>query len=82
MLATALFYVGFSKQLFSEVQFQYESDEVINENEPVDILHRWIFLLTPEQKQDKGGKATKRLEMAKREYEKTISVFEHARSYF
>lgn len=53
VLATTLFYVGFSKQLFSEVQFQYESDGVIFEEEPANVFFRWRDLLSREQKQDR-----------------------------
>lgn len=82
VVATTLFYVGYSKQLFSEVQFQYESDGVILENEPADIFHRWRFLLTPEQDRDRDFVAIKKLAMAKRVNKKTISVFDHSGPYF
>ena len=82
VLATTLFYVGFSKQLFSEVQFQYESDGVIFEEEPANVFHRWRDLLSTEQKQDRELLGLKEMEMAKRVDEKTISVFEHAGPYF
>lgn len=78
VLATTLFYVGYSKQLFSELQFQYESEGVILENEPVDIFKMWRHLLPPEQQRDYEFIAIKKLEMANRVDEKTISVFEHA----
>lgn len=82
VIATTLFYVGYSKQLFSETQFQYESRIVLFEDEPADILSRWIRLLTPEQHSDREFVALKKLEMAKRVDEKTISVFAHAGPYF
>jgi hypothetical protein len=82
VLATTLFYVGYSKQLFSEVQFQYESDGIIFEGEPANVFHRWRDLLTFEEDRDREIVALKALEMAKRVDEVTISVFEYAGPYF
>jgi transcriptional regulator with XRE-family HTH domain len=82
VLATTLFYVGYSKQLFSETRFQYGSEGIILENEPVNVFYRWRDLLTPEQDNDRDFKALKKIEMANRVNRKTISVFEHAGPYF
>jgi transcriptional regulator with XRE-family HTH domain len=82
VLATTLFYMGFSKQLFSEVQFQYDSIGIILENEPVEVFKMWRHLLPPEKERDYEFIALKKLEMAKRVDEKTISVFVHAGPYF
>jgi transcriptional regulator with XRE-family HTH domain len=82
VLATTLFYVGYSKQLLSEVQFQYESDGVIFEDEPANVFHRWRNLLPPEQARDQKTVALKALEMAKRENEKTLGKFEYSGPYF
>jgi len=82
VLATTLFYVGYSKQLFSETQFQYESEGIIFEEEPANVFHRWRDLLTLEQKHDRELVALKAMEMAKRVDENTISVFEHTGPYF
>jgi transcriptional regulator with XRE-family HTH domain len=82
VLATTLFYVGYSKQLFSERQFQYESKIVILDNEPVDILTRWRTYLMPSEERDYELIALKKMEMAKRTDAKIISVFEHAGPYF
>jgi len=45
VIAVTLFYIGFSKQVFSEVRFQYESRGVILEGEPKDIFHSWMRLI-------------------------------------
>lgn len=82
VLATTLFYMGFSKQVFSEVQFQYESRGVVFEGEPNNILDRWRFLLTPEQDSDRDFKANKRLEMERRIDEKTLGLFEYVGTDF
>ena len=60
VLATTLFYVGYSKQLFSETWFQYGSEGIILENEPVNVFYRWRDLLTPEQDNDRDSKALKK----------------------
>lgn len=78
VLATTLFYVGYSKQLFSELQFQYHSEGIILENEPVDVFKMWRHLLPPDLERDYEFIAMKRLEMAKRVDEKVINVFEYA----
>jgi transcriptional regulator with XRE-family HTH domain len=82
VLATTLFYIGYSKQLFSEIQFQYESRGVILDNEPADILTRWRTYLMPAQERDYELIARKKLEMAKRVDTKTINVFKHAGPHF
>ncbi|GAC17567.1 helix-turn-helix domain-containing protein [Paraglaciecola arctica] len=82
VLATTIFYVGYSKQLFSEIQFQYESRLVILDNEPVDVLTRWRSYLMPAEERDYELIARKKMQMAKRVDAKTISVFKHAGPYF
>jgi transcriptional regulator with XRE-family HTH domain len=81
VLATAVFYLGFSKQVFSEIEYQYESRAVIYDDEPSDILRRWRRLLTAEQERDQDFMELNRLEMEKRVDEKTLAVFEHVGPY-
>ncbi|MEP1446728.1 MAG: helix-turn-helix transcriptional regulator [Paraglaciecola sp.] len=82
VLATTLFYVGYSKQLFSEVQFQYESDGVLKEGEPVNALRQWQSLLTFEQRKDRSFAGQKQVETSMRINEKVLSFFEHQGPYF
>ncbi len=78
VLATTVFYIGFSKQVFQETQFQYQSSGVINPDEPADVFRRWHRLLTPEQQKDDDFKARKALEMENRVDEKVKTLFEYA----
>ena len=82
VLASTLFYVGYSKQLYSEVQFQYESDGVLKEGEPINALSQWQSLLTFEQRKDRSFAGQKKLETTKRINEKALSFFEHQGPYF
>jgi transcriptional regulator with XRE-family HTH domain len=82
VLATTLFYIGFSKQLFSEIQFQYESDGVLKEGEPINALSHWQLLLTLEQREDQSFWHQRKLDAAKRIDEKALSFFVHQGPYF
>jgi transcriptional regulator with XRE-family HTH domain len=82
VLATTLFYVGFSKQLFSEVQFQYESDGLLQEGEPTNALSRWEGLLTNEQREDRSFWDQRKLDTAKRINRITLSFFVYQGPYF
>jgi len=82
VLATTLFYVGFSKLLFSEVQFQYESDGVLKEGEPNNALSSWERLLTIEQREDRSFWDQRKLDTAKRINRKALSFFVHQGPYF
>ena len=66
VIAVTLFYIGYSKQVFSEVRFQYESQGVVLEGEPKDIFYRWSRLLDMGDKDFHATKELKRVEMAQR----------------
>jgi len=80
VLATTLFYMGYSKQIFSETQFQYESRGVVFDDEPADIFNRWQRLIPQEQYHDLHQK--RKLEMEQRIDEKSIGIFEHSGPHF
>lgn len=82
VVAITIFYMGHSKLVFSETQFQYESQGVIFEGEPDVIFSRWMVLLPPDESADRAFVAAKKLEMALRLDEQMISVFEHAGQSF
>ncbi|WP_289030245.1 helix-turn-helix transcriptional regulator [uncultured Paraglaciecola sp.] len=82
VLAVTLFYMGYSKQVFSETQFQYESQGVIFEGEPDIIFSRWMSLLSPDESADRTFMANKKLEIALRVDEKMISLFKYAGQSF
>ena len=79
VLATTLFYMGYSKQIFSETQFQYESRGVVLDDEPADIFNRWQRLIPQEQYSDLYPK--RKLQMEQRIDIKTIAIFEHSGPY-
>jgi transcriptional regulator with XRE-family HTH domain len=80
VLATTLFYMGYSKQIFSEIQFQYESRGVVFDNETADIFNRWRHLIPQEQYSELYPK--RKLEMEQRVDEKSIGIFEHSGPHF
>ncbi|MEP2654022.1 MAG: helix-turn-helix transcriptional regulator, partial [Paraglaciecola sp.] len=82
VLAVTLFYMGYSKQVFTETQFQYESQGVIFEGEPDVIFSRWMTLLSPNELADRTFMANKKLEIALRVDEQMISLFEYAGQSF
>jgi len=45
VIAVTLFYIGFSKQLFSETRFQYKSAGVLLAGEPKDVFWNWKNLI-------------------------------------
>ncbi|AIY64236.1 helix-turn-helix domain-containing protein [Pseudoalteromonas piratica] len=71
VLAVTLFFIGYSKLIFNEYVYHYESIGVIKDDEPNDIFSRWerYYLnvgetLTPQQRVQKQKSLM--LEMAKR----------------
>ena len=82
VLATTLFYVGYSKQVFSDKQYQYESDGILKNDEPINAISRWERLLTPEEKKDPNLAYQKKLVMAKRVNQKSLAFFEYQGPYF
>ena len=78
VLATTVFYTGYSKQVYQEWQFVYESPGLIMDNEPADIFRRWPSLMLPKQQRDPDLRALKALEMEKRIDKQVITLFEYA----
>ena len=48
-VSITLFYAGFSKLVFPSTFYQYSSQGVVLEGEPMNIFDRWIDLIPPEE---------------------------------
>ncbi|MBO1254067.1 helix-turn-helix transcriptional regulator [Alteromonas sp. 5E99-2] len=77
VLAVSVFYIGKSKLIFPEIQYQYESQGVLFEGETEEMLTRWQRFLTQEQQGDAEYLDKKRLEMRERINETHISMFNY-----
>ncbi len=53
VLAVTLFYIGFTKQVFSETLYEYSSDGVILPGEPSDIFSTWPRLIDVKDRNEK-----------------------------
>ena len=45
VVAVTLFYIGYSKQVFNETQYEYRSAGVVLAGEPLDVFHSWADLI-------------------------------------
>ncbi len=77
VLAVSVFYIGKSKLIFPEIQYQYESRGVLFEGETEEMLTRWQQFLTQEQQGDAEYLDKKRLEMRERINETHITMFNY-----
>ncbi|MFD2167428.1 helix-turn-helix domain-containing protein [Thalassotalea euphylliae] len=66
VLATTLFYAGYSKSVFTGVQHEYTSDGVVLEGEPKDIFRDWPRLIENGKKGSRELREQKAMEMTKR----------------
>lgn len=67
ILGVTTFYAGFSKQLFSEKQYQYQSLGVVLPGEPLDIFSSWSRTIDPTAANSHSIRQKKSIEMAMRE---------------
>lgn len=74
VLAVTLFYIGFSKLVFSEVRYQYYSAGVILAGEPKNIYHEWMRLLDGPIGQIHEIRKKKEIEMTNRKDEVEIDT--------
>ena len=72
VLATTLFYCGYSKLLFPNLQYQYESEGVILEGENEDIFHNWRRLMAIDSSDDRKAIEKRQLEMEQRRQETIV----------
>ncbi len=70
VFAVTCFYAGFSKMIFSDVMYQYESSGVVLPDEPNNIFANWRRLLDRTQPDYHTVIAKKELEIEKRKDEK------------
>ncbi|QQX80193.1 helix-turn-helix transcriptional regulator [Shewanella sp. KX20019] len=66
ILGITFFYTGFSKQVFSENQYQYQSLGVVQSGEPLDIYSSWSRTLDATVENSHSIREQKRVEIAKR----------------
>lgn len=69
VLGICVFYAGQSRELFSDTQFEYESQGIILDGEPDHIFSSWRELIDP---RDRDQFMTKRIEMEMRRKPVTI----------
>lgn len=72
--------MGHSKQIFSGIQFQYESTGVVFNDECADIFNRWSYLIPQNEYHDLYQICM--LEMEKRVDEKSLAFFENSGPHF
>lgn len=66
VLGIATFYAGYSRQIFSENQYQYQSLGVVQSGEPLDIYSSWSRTLDATVENSHSIREQKRVEIAKR----------------
>lgn len=82
ILGITLFYTGYSKQLFDETRYQYESPGIILAGEPSDIFHSWRNMINSDSSEGRAAINIKRVEMAKRRSEVILLTDENHGQYF
>lgn len=82
ILGVTLFYTGYSKQLFDETRYQYESPGIILPGEPSDIFHSWRNMINSDSREGRAAINIKRVEMAKRRNNVILLTDENRGQYF
>lgn len=68
VVAVTLFFIGFSKLVFHEIKYQYNSRGIVLAGEPNDIFHEWSSLIDgSNDKEYRKNRAKKKIEMAMRQ---------------
>ena len=73
VLAVTLFFIGYSKLIFSELAYQYESPGIVKEGEHKGIFRDWPHLI-PAGAERQSLRNTKGIEMMQRRDEQVIRV--------
>lgn len=67
VIATTLFYTGFSKLLFNETRYEYNSQGIVLAGEPINIFENWRDLIdSSEPREHRDQMQKQRVAMAKR----------------
>ncbi len=82
VLGITLFFTGFSKILFSETHYEYESPGVVLPGEPDNVFDNWMRLMTPEDASDRGKRDAMALTMEQRKDERTLLTTDYRGSNF
>jgi transcriptional regulator with XRE-family HTH domain len=75
VIAVTLFYVGFSKQVFNETRYEYESIGIILAGEPNDVFSSWPHLMAVNK--ERTAYEQKKVAMAKRRDEVILLTFDN-----
>ncbi|KXI29120.1 helix-turn-helix domain-containing protein [Paraglaciecola hydrolytica] len=73
VLATSIFYIGYSKVVFPERHYEYESEGVVLAGENQDIFHNWRRLMPVEQAKNQDTVDKLQVEMEQRK-QQTILI--------
>ena len=82
ILGVTLFYTGFSKQLFDETRYQYESPGIILPGEADDIYYSWRNVINTGTSEGRAAVDARRIEMAKRRSEIILLTDVNRGQYF
>ncbi|BAJ00487.1 helix-turn-helix domain-containing protein [Shewanella violacea] len=82
ILGITLFYTGYSKQLFDETRYQYESPGIILPGEANDIYSSWRNIISTDTREGRAEVDARRIEMAKRRNEIILLTDENHGQYF
>lgn len=56
VIAVTLFYIGYAKQVFNEILYEYRSDGVVLAGEPSDVFWKWRELIDIKDRNEKDEK--------------------------
>ncbi len=56
VIAVTLFYIGYAKQVFNEILYEYRSDGVVLAGEPSDVFRKWHELIDIKDRNEKDEK--------------------------
>ena len=82
VLSAAFFYAGFTKQIFTEEIYVYESEGVVLPGESQHVFSRWRFLIDESGEDFKQRLESKRLEMEQRRDFHTLHLEDYTGEFF
>ncbi|MFT6990435.1 MAG: transcriptional regulator with XRE-family HTH domain [Paraglaciecola sp.] len=82
VLATTVFFIGYSKHIFYEIHYQYESKGIILGGESEDVFRSWRSLMEVEAAGNADLVRQRGLEMTKRQHETVLLSPIHKGKHF
>lgn len=82
VLATTVFFIGYSKHIFSERHYEYESKGIILDGESEDVFSNWYSLIEVDTAKNDDLVKRRRVEMKKREHESILLSPTHKGDHF